>query len=113
MWEELSDKKAAEKTSQALREKTTEEKQGSIPPGFSSPTMILPTATGIADGSTTETKGADEKSDARVSEKGTEEEGKKNENEGNEMDGEEAGDQDVKEAVVATENSKVAMSVEI
>ncbi|KAL3923878.1 MAG: hypothetical protein SGILL_001388 [Bacillariaceae sp.] len=43
-WIDIGDKKAAEKTSQALREKTTDEK-GGAPAGFTSPTLILPGAT--------------------------------------------------------------------
>ena len=44
-WFDIGDKKAAEKTSQALREKSDEEKEGKIPAGFTSPTLIVPTAT--------------------------------------------------------------------
>jgi len=44
-WYDIGDKKAAEKTSQALREKSDEEKEVTkIPAGFTSPTMIVPTA---------------------------------------------------------------------
>jgi len=43
-WFDIGDKKAAEKTSQALREKSDEEKEGKIPAGFTSPTLIVPTA---------------------------------------------------------------------
>ena len=44
-WYDIGDKKAAEKTSQALREKSDEEKELiKIPAGFTSPTMIVPTA---------------------------------------------------------------------
>lgn len=47
-WFDIGDKKAAEKTSQALREKTDEEKEGKVPVGFTSPTLIVPTATAAA-----------------------------------------------------------------
>jgi len=48
-WFDIGDKKAAEKTSQALREKSDEEKEGKIPVGFTSPTLhIVPTATAAA-----------------------------------------------------------------
>jgi len=47
-WFDIGDKKAAEKTSQALREKSDEEKEGKIPAGFTSPTLIVPTATAAA-----------------------------------------------------------------
>ena len=47
-WFDIGDKKAAEKTSQALREKTDEEKEGKIPAGFASPTLIVPSATAAA-----------------------------------------------------------------
>jgi hypothetical protein len=47
-WLDIGDKKAAEKTSQALREKSDEEKEGKIPAGFTSPTLIVPTATAAA-----------------------------------------------------------------
>jgi hypothetical protein len=46
-WYDIGDKKAAEKTSQALREKSDEEKgeESKIPAGFASPTLIIvPTA---------------------------------------------------------------------
>jgi len=44
-WIDIGDKKAAEKTSQALREKPDDEKEGTVgktTPGFTSPTMIVP-----------------------------------------------------------------------
>lgn len=47
-WFDIGDKKAAEKTSQALREKTDEEKEGKVPAGFTSPTLIVPTAAAAA-----------------------------------------------------------------
>ena len=47
-WFDIGDKKAAEKTSQALREKSDEEKEGKIPVGFTSPTLIVPTNTAAA-----------------------------------------------------------------
>lgn len=47
-WCDIGDKKAAEKTSQALREKTDEEKEGKVPAGFTSPTLIVPTAAAAA-----------------------------------------------------------------
>ena len=47
-WFDIGDKKAAEKTSQALREKSDEEKEGKIPAGFASPTLIVPTTTTAA-----------------------------------------------------------------
>eukprot|EP00536_Pseudo-nitzschia_multiseries_P005585 jgi/Psemu1/12928/gm1.12928_g len=48
-WFDIGDKKAAEKTSQALREKSDEDKEGKVPVGFTSPTLhIVPTATAAA-----------------------------------------------------------------
>ena len=47
-WFDIGDKKAAEKTSQALREKSDEEKEGKVPAGFASPTLIVPTAAAAA-----------------------------------------------------------------
>jgi len=48
-WFDIGDKKAAEKTSQALREKSDEEKEGKVPVGFTSPTLhIVPTAAAAA-----------------------------------------------------------------
>lgn len=47
-WFDIGDKKAAEKTSQALREKSDEEKEGTVPAGFASPTLIVPTAAAAA-----------------------------------------------------------------
>ena len=48
-WFDVGDKKAAEKTSQALREKSDEEKEGKVPVGFTSPTLhIVPTAAAAA-----------------------------------------------------------------
>ncbi len=47
-WFDIGDKKAAEKTSQALREKSDEEKEGKVPAGFTSPTLIVPTAAAAA-----------------------------------------------------------------
>ena len=45
-WYDIGDKRAAEKTSQALREKTNEERdRASITPPFTSPTVYLPTTT--------------------------------------------------------------------
>lgn len=43
MWVDIGDKRAAEKTSQALREKTIDEKDGQSPTApFTSPTVFLP-----------------------------------------------------------------------
>ena len=41
-WIDIGDKKAAEKTSQALREKTGEEKDKSNGTAFQSPTLLVP-----------------------------------------------------------------------
>jgi len=41
-WIDIGDKKAAEKTSQALREKTDEEKEGSLGAPFQSPPLLAP-----------------------------------------------------------------------
>ena len=45
-WYDIGDKRAAEKTSQALREKTNEERdRPKTTPGFTSPTVFLPSPT--------------------------------------------------------------------
>jgi hypothetical protein len=70
-WVDIGDKKAAEKTSQALREKTTEEKDR--PPNsepFTSPTVVLPAPTA----------GADVKTESKEETNGESEEIKKVEN---------------------------------
>lgn len=115
LWEELSDKKAAEKTSQALREKTSEEKQGIVPPGFTSPTLILPTAEGgvavedgtvpKVDGVKTETNNQDMAKDEATAT--TTEEGK----DGMEVDA--PGEQELKKDESTSEVLKEEMAVEI
>ncbi|KAL3912932.1 MAG: hypothetical protein SGILL_006694, partial [Bacillariaceae sp.] len=51
-WIDIGDKKAAEKTSQALRAKTNEEKAGGpapgVPAGFTSATLLIPGTDGAA-----------------------------------------------------------------
>jgi hypothetical protein len=97
-----------------LREKTSEEKQGIVPPGFSSPTLILPTTAVAAEGVTVPIldgakieKDTTEHGVNKDQEMATNEEGKEA------MEVEVPANQELRKDESNTEESKEEMAVEI
>jgi len=69
-WKDIGDKKAAEKTSQALREKTDEDKQAAAAAAkFNSPTLVLPKAEANGEADKAREKAPDDTSEAKNSKK--------------------------------------------
>jgi hypothetical protein len=108
-WVDIGDKRAAEKTSQALREKTNEEKDGQTPTIlFTSPTVFLPspdkTPTTTVVDTTVKAENTGDQDDEKKKEDGEskDEEGKKDEKRTN--DDNQAGDEKKMEATDKSEN---------
>jgi hypothetical protein len=98
-WVDIGDKRAAEKTSQALREKTNEEKDGPTPTApFTSPTVFLPSPDKIPVDTTVEAEKTDDKDEEKKKEDGESKDEEAKEGEKKTDDDDNAVDDEKKEA---------------